>query len=521
MTTTLPDTTSREPTSPGAAAGWTEDPTAGSGPSVDLSGDEPWAEVRRTGSGAVFLVGDRAFKVRRPVDDGLLDLTSRSSRLEACRRELRLNRRAAPDVYLGLGSLEDPARGPEPAVVMRRMPAARRLARLVGTGAGRQDATEQHVRDVARAVAVFHGGARRHPSIWAAGSRDALVARWSEDLDRALSAPAHVVVDGAVVEEVARLALRFLAGRDELFEGRIEQNRVVDGHGDLSADAVFCLDDGPRLLGCLDLDATSRHADQLDDLCSLAMDLDRLGRADLAAVLVGHYVGLTGDPAPPALVHHYVAHRAFRRAGASTLAGAADAGAVATLAALALDHLRRGAVRLVLVGGPPATGKSTLARGIGDRTGLVVLRSDEVRRELDPAGASAAGQYSPAAVRRTYAELLRRAGVLLRQGRSVVLDASWSDPAERLLASELTAETSSDLVSVRCAVTPRAAGTRDGRFARWPGSYRVDTDGPPEQVLQEALELLGLPQRRPLLGAWPDVPGQGLVEVGPSLSSRS
>ena len=95
--------------------------------------------------------------------------------------------------------------------------------------------------------------------------------------------------------------------------------RVVDGHGDLLADDIFCLDDGPRVLDCLEFDDRLRWLDGLDDAAFLAMDLERLGAPDLAARFLDWYAEFAGDPAPASLRHHYVAYRAFVRAKVACL----------------------------------------------------------------------------------------------------------------------------------------------------------------------------------------------------------
>jgi aminoglycoside phosphotransferase family enzyme len=113
------------------------------------------------------------------------------------------------------------------------------------------------------------------------------------------------------------LVLEFLDGRAPLLRERAD--RIVDGHGDLLADDIFCLDDGPRLLHCLDFDDHLRHVDALDDAASLAMDLQRLGRPDLAETFLDGYAEFAADPAPSALRHHYVASRAVVRAKVALL----------------------------------------------------------------------------------------------------------------------------------------------------------------------------------------------------------
>ena len=218
--------------------------------------------------------------------------------------------------------------------------------------------------------------------------------------------------------------------------------RIVDGHGDLLADDIFCLDDGPRILDCLEFDDRLRWLDGLDDAAFLAMDLERLGQPGLADQFTRWYLEFSGDPAPTALRHHYVAYRAFVRAKVACLqAGQGEphaAGQARQLTAMTLRHLRAGAVTLVLIGGLPATGKSVIAGALADRLGFTVLGSDRVRKELagvDPGAQSAAGYgggiYAPPWTERTYRELISRAARLLAMGESVILDASWLSARQR------------------------------------------------------------------------------------------
>lgn len=180
-------------------------------------------------------------------------------------------------------------------------------------------------------------------------------------------------------------------------------------------------------------------------------------------------------------------------------------------------HLRRGRVKLVLVGGPPGTGKSTLAVGIADARGWTVLRSDEVRKDLagiphtTPAPAAfGEGIYDAEMTERTYRELLARARRLLERGEPVILDATWTARGAREAAAVLARETSSDLVQLRCDVPPgvassRLAARRTGEvsdatpdilemIARdadpWPSATVIDTGGDAEKALDRALGVL-------------------------------
>lgn len=458
-----------------------------------------YAETRETHSAVVFLVGDRAYKLKKPVDLGFLDFTTRTRRLEVLRQELALNRRLAPDVYLGISDVLDVDGGPlDHLLVMRRMPEQRRLAHLVRTGAD----VGGHLAALAHLVATFHAHSPRSPEVDVSGTREALRARWESNL-AGVQPFVGTRLDASVVDSVRLLVERYLAGRGCLFDDRIRRSAIVDGHGDLLAEDIFCLSDGPRVLDCIEFDDRLRHLDRIDDIACLAMDLERLGSPESAEGLVATYLTLTADTAPSSLLHHYIAYRAFMRAKVACLPHGRDtasSSSPAQLVDLAHRHLREGRVSLVLVGGPPGTGKSTLASGLADALGWTVLSSDRVRKELAglPADTHAPaavrqGIYTPQWTEHTYRELLHRAESLLSMGETVVLDATWGDTGTRALAAELAHRTSSDLTQLRCDLPQEMAAQRiAGRdsasdadpvvaaalraeFEEWPEAARIDT----------------------------------------------
>lgn len=481
-----------------------------------ICAQQDWTSVRETHIGAVFLVGDLAYKLKKPVNFGFLDFTTRQQREHFCHVEVALNRRLAPDVYLGVADVTGPDGQPcDHLVVMRRMPEDRRLATLV-----RQDA-QLHgtIHDLARLMAHFHSVAERGDSITEQGSRDAIRDRWRDSF--AQVRPFHgTVLDPCQAAEIERLAEEFLAGREALFRRRMSAGRIVDGHGDLLADDVFCLDDGPRVLDCLEFDPRLRWVDGLDDIAFLAMDLERLGAPELAELLFDRYIAFSGDPAPVALRHHYVAYRAFVRAKVACLRYGQGEQAAAQLARdyadLALRHLRDGQVTLVLVGGLPASGKSTLSGAIADQLGAAVLRSDRIRKELagiSPEQSATAeyeqGLYDPEHTQQTYAELNRRAQELLSLGESVVLDASWSAAQRRLEVSRTATATHSKLVPLRCWAPEATTATRLAQRTSsmsdatpevtrhmatnvhpWPDAHTIFTAGTIQDSLAQALGYL-------------------------------
>lgn len=469
-----------------------------------------------THSATVFFLGDHAYKVKKPVDLGFLNFETREAREAACHREVALNRRLAPDVYEGVADVI----GPDGVlcdhlVVMRRMPAERRLSTLVGAG----EHVEEHLRQVAHQIAALHAGSPRSAAADDAAGREATHKRWSVNTDALITQAGHVF-DETVVALVHGLAARYLDGRAPLFERRVREGSAVDGHGDLLADDIFCLPDGPRILDCMDFDEGLRVGDGLADAAFLAMDLDHLGRPDLAQIFLDAYRAYRGDAWPPSLAHHQMAYRAQVRAKVRAIRAeqgdhqaAADA---RQLLDLALAHLEAGRVRLVLIGGLPGTGKSTIAAAITNALPATLLRSDEIRKEGAATEAPlriptpyGEGRYAPAAIADTYRVMLDRAEVALGLGETVVLDASWSSSHWREEARALANRTHADLVELQCTApaevaedrirrrtadaldpsdaTPEIAREMAGHTDPWPEAHLVTTTGAVEATIEAAM----------------------------------
>jgi aminoglycoside phosphotransferase family enzyme/predicted kinase len=474
------------------------------------------AAITETHISVLVSIRDRVYKLKKPVSFGFVDFSDRELREKACHREVELNRRLAPDVYLGVADvLGVDGRPCDHLVVMRRMPADRRLAALVAAGAPVDDI----LTEIARRIAAFHATAETSDEIASAGRRDAVEAIWEDSFAR-LVAFTGPVLDPGTVGRVEELVRRYLAGRARLFDRRIALGAVRDGHGDLQAEDIFCLDDGPRILDCIEFDDHLRHGDVLADVAFLAMDLERLGAPQAATLFLSRYRDFAGETYPQSLAHHYIASRAHVRCKVACLrhgqGDAEAAGAAGGLLDLTVRHLEAGRVRLVLVGGLPGTGKSTVAAALADATGWSVLRSDEVRKDV--AGLSHAtsavappgdGIYRSGMTDATYRTLLDRARTALELGETVVLDASWSADRHRQAARAVAAATSSDLVELRCVAppdlterriarrlavggdpsdaTPAVAAAMTARFDPWPTATGVDCAGRLAASLDQAL----------------------------------
>ena len=478
--------------------------------------EREWSpSVSETHSAVVLLLGDLAFKIKKPVDLGFLDFRTLESRRRFTYRELELNRRFSPDVYLDVDSLVgSDGRPREYVLVMRRMPDSARLSTRIVNG----DAVDADLSQVARLMAAFHSGASREPEVRAEASAAGLQRRWASNLCEAEGYRGDLI-DPAVHAELATLVTGFLRCNEEWLNERANSGLAMDGHGDLRADDIFCLPDGPRVLDCVEFDDRLRWVDVIDDIAFLAMDLEHLNRTDLATAFVSDYADFSGTMVPQHLLNHYVAYRALVRAVVSCIRseqGDPQARHSASrYAALALRHARRAQSFLLLVGGPPGSGKTTLARGLAARLGCLLIHSDEVRQEVRvPSGEDRYSERSKDAV---YDEMLRRGEFALRHGENVVLDATWGSPERRHRAERLAKELPAQATALECRVPLGVAAARaESRMQAgsdasqagatvsraltqawqpWAEAHLVDTEVTPEESLAAALAVLPEPLR--------------------------
>jgi aminoglycoside phosphotransferase family enzyme/predicted kinase len=440
-------------------------------------------EVRQTHISHLFLTRDRVYKVRKAVDLPFLSFGERAARNADCEREISLNRRLAPDVYLGLAPiLPDAANGfvvgpigeklatapgaHEPAehcVVMRRLPTGRDALSLLEGGR----LTGAQVDRLARLLARFHErvGLGR-PSPWSDST-------WLERIAAPTKASFQLArtAGGGLLDvrelEYLDVAMRRMreTGRD-CFESRRAEGRAVDGHGDLHLDAVwFETDDAePVVIDCLEFDAELRRIDVAAELAFFAMDAAYRGRADLGERLLGRYAALTDDYALYGVVDYHILHRALVRAGVAALA-ATGPGIVERQRMAAADSARRHIAWMrewlerptrtdvFLMTGLSGTGKSTVAAEVADMNGAVVVASDRVRKHLARKSRERPESlYSAAMTHNVYAGLLARAVPVLGSGRPVVLDATYALASHREAVRRACAAHGwrATLVDVRC-----------------------------------------------------------------------
>jgi hypothetical protein len=320
--------------------------------------------------------------------------------------------------------------------------------------------------------------------------------------------------DDRLIQQLADLYLR---GRAQLLDQRVQDGHVREGHGDLRAEDIYCLEDGPRILDCIEFDEQLRYGDVLADLAFLVMDLEYLDAPHLGRLLLSTYRELTDDEFPNSLVWHYCASRAYIRSKVACLAysnsqtGADDV--ARSYHQLAKHFIERAQTKLVLIGGLPGTGKSTLATMLMKATGDALFRSDAVRKQLAITfRTSDIDLYGESMTQATYDALRSSAREELDHGESVILDASFVDEKKRAAMREIAVETGAQLVELLCQApekitmarinarqqrgndlsdaTVEIAREMGSRFDPWSSAINVDTTDTPAASLKSALEAI-------------------------------
>lgn len=387
----------------------------------------------------VLLAGDLAYKLKKPVRLPFLDFGSAALRRHYCEEELRINRRLAPQLYLGLARVTGPADAPafdgpgetlDHAVRMRRFPAGALLAEQAR--AGRLDA--ERIERLAAQIAAWQRGAAPAPPGHGYGGA-------------ALHAMALATLDGVARQQPARAdaidALRgWFAQQAErlapLWAARATGGQVREGHGDLHLANLVEIDGEVLPFDAIEFDAALRFIDIVDDVAFTAMDLKAHGRADLAARFVSAWVEAGGDHAGLPLWRHALAYRALVRSLVTRLREPLPSWPTADdYLALALREAGAPpAAALLITHGLPGSGKSHVALQLLEQAGAVRLRSDVERKRLLGVGPLDATPdhalaYGADATQRTYDRLAALAEGALDAGWPVIVDAAFLRRDER------------------------------------------------------------------------------------------
>ncbi len=432
--------------------------------------------LRTTHASWVFLTDRDVWKVKRPVDLGFLDFRAVEARRQACEEEVRLNRRLAPDVYLGVEAVRFTAHGHslveegpivDWAVHMRRLPDAASAASLLDQG--RLD--PRSLQMVAERLAGFLRTAPPAPDF-------GTLATLGRNLDENFSQVTPFVGDlleQSTFDEVQAFQRGELARKAPRFAERVAEERVREGHGDLRLEHVYLLlptEDGPPrpvVIDCIEFAERFRCGDSAAELAFLSMELESAGRPDLAAGLIARFAEASDDFGLYSVLDFYLSYRAWVRGKVAAFV-AVDPSTPSEMRASKREEARRffGLARsfsgrpidrpfLIAVGGLIGSGKSALAAELGRELAVPVVSSDRTRKLS--AGLPLTSHADPAFYvkgerERTYREVIRRANQIVESGRGVIVDATFSTRRWRQLAADAAAAANATFVFIEARCRP-------------------------------------------------------------------
>jgi uncharacterized protein len=397
----------------------------------------------------VFLTGHDAWKIKRAVRLAYMDFSTLEKRRIACEREIAINRRFSPDLYLGCVPITRTSHGGlafsgdgevvEWSVHMRRFDKGALLSSIASSG----PLPEDLAKSLAAVVYASHLNAERSPTSSGAKTMRKLVRSVCASLGT------YKVLDG---DQVARLTQGLNVEVDR--SARLLDRRAADGfvrhcHGDLHLANVVMWQGRPSLYDAIEFDDEVATVDTFYDLAFLLMDLVQHGQRRAANIVLNRYLWRSGDrrdleglAALPlflglrAAIRSMVTMDRAKQEDATEARGNIDC--ARSYLAAAHGYVKRSAPRLIAIGGHSGTGKTTLAAalaaGIGCAPGAVHIRSDLERKaaagmgELERLPASF---YSREASQHIYALLTGKASVALAAGFPVVVDAVYAREEER------------------------------------------------------------------------------------------
>jgi uncharacterized protein len=420
----------------------------------------------------LFFAGDLVYKVKKAVRYSFLDYSTLAARRHYLQEELRLNRRLAPSVYLGvvpisfdesawrMGGWAEPR---EYTLVMRRLPEKRMLPFLLETG----QVTPQMMRDAAQVLAAFHRGAEKIGGIDPSEYRAGIERQWRDNCAE-LGPWVGAGSERAALRTIERCGAEFIEAHKSLLMRRAAEGWIRDVHGDLHAEHVCFAPEGIQIFDCIEFSEALRRCDLALEIAFLTMDLSVRGGEALRLPFIARYVELVGDPDLPVVLPFFECHRALVRAKVHALRARAWNEEAVRYFAYARKFTWAGLKPfVVIVCGFSGSGKSTLARALGGRLGMAVINSDRVRKTLAAkTGRQAAplnqGIYHARMTQRTYARMARDAEEQIRAREGAILDATFGRRVQREKIARLAGKYRVPLLVIRCSASDATTARRLG-----------------------------------------------------------
>lgn len=387
------------------------------------------AELIETHISWLLLAGEFAWKLKKPITLPFLDYGTPALRRRCCEEELRLNRRFAPALYLGLEAVGDSG---EWAVKMRRFPEAQRLDHVCARGG----LSLAQLSGLARGLQAFHAGAAVAGPDTPFGAPDEVLA---QALDNFTTLAPLLPAAAPRLAELAAWTRAEFARISPQLAARKAGGRVRECHGDLHLGNLVLLDGQVTPFDCIEFSAPLRWIDVASEIAFTYVDLLDRGHPDLAGWLLNEWLAESGDFGAVPVLRFYAAYRAMVRAKVAALGG--DAARADDYLGLAETLAAPPPPRLTITFGLSGSGKTTRSSALlraDPRAATLRLRSDVERKRLfrlhalaDSRSTADAGIYTADATRRTYAHLADTAASLLAAGWSVIIDAAFLRRDER------------------------------------------------------------------------------------------
>jgi len=401
----------------------------------------------------VFTASPFVFKVKKAVNFGFLDFSSLEKRRHFCQREVELNRRLCPEVYLGVVpiyrtgsdfSFEAEGEIAEYSVKMRELPGGWFLSELLA----KKLVGETEINRVISCLHRFYESQTPSPPIEEWGMPEKLKLSTDENFTQVESFVGKTITP-ATFEAIGHFTSSFYIANEKLFRDRIRQYRIRDCHGDLHLDHIHLTPESTTIFDCIEFNDRFRFIDIANDLAFLAMDFDFEGRSDLGNLLLQTAAREFGDPEMLDVSDFYKCYRAFVRGKVESLQ------ALETETANPEEHIKQ-AVRyfrlalrytvsdseplVLVVMGRVGAGKTTIARQLGVELDWPVFSSDQIRKTMAgiPLTERTATDrrrevYSEQMTEQTYKQLVEHGLAAVEIHGGVVLDATFSSRAHREL----------------------------------------------------------------------------------------
>jgi uncharacterized protein len=471
----------------------------------------------------VFLTGKFAYKIKKPVNFGYLDFTTLAKRKFFCYQELILNRRLAPEMYLDVlpitnqnGQLEFDGQGEpvEYVLKMKEIPQQYLMDKLLGEN----KITKQILDKLAQIVAKFHARAKTSKKISFFGSLKIINKNWQENFSQ--SKPfISKTISLADWKFFKRAIEKFIKQNKKIFDQRIKEKKIKDCHGDLHKGNIFVAPEKIYVFDCIDFNERFRYQDIISEIAYFAMEMDFAGKKELSSYFVDQYFKSSKDQRLMKLLLFYKCYRAYIRGKVGGFSlnnpdlskkqkeiNKVKAQQYFQLAKKYVIEMQKPV--LILGAGLPGIGRSTRLKLLAKKINAQILDSDLIRKQIKKI------EYNPKSKLAVYQAMLKMAEKYLRQGKNVILDATFSKKIYRQLAIDLTQKLKIQYYLIEFFVSENIAKQRlikrakekSASEADWQvylkikkefepiqdkNYFKINTAGLPAEKVKEILEKLG------------------------------